>query len=242
MFEKIDLSVKLDPKEYAKLLPDIQLQLVRLQQEIRQHEIPVVIMYEGVDAGGKGGSIARIVEKMDPRGYTVWPIGVPTDIEKAHHYLWRFWHRLPGKGQIGIYDRSWYGRVLVERVEKLATTVEWERAYQEINDFERTLVDNGYVIVKFWMQISKAEQLKRFKEREADPFKNWKITPDDWRNRKKWDEYMKAAEDLFNQTSTEAAPWHIIPAECKRYARVVAARAVINAMQKAIDKAKESQS
>lgn len=239
MFEKIDDYPSMDTKEYTKTLSEIQLKLVRCQQEIRQFGIPVIIMYEGVDAGGKGGSILRIIEKLDPRGYTVWPIGVPTDVERDHHYLWRFWQRLPGKGYIGIFDRSWYGRVLVERVEKLAQPDEWKRAYQEINDFERTLRENGYVLLKFWMHISKDEQLKRFKERESDPFKNWKITPEDWRNREKWDHYSKAAEDMFEKTSTDMAPWHIIPADCKRYARVTTAKITLKAIKDAVESTKK---
>jgi polyphosphate kinase 2 (PPK2 family) len=235
MLDKIDLSIKLCEKDYNSQLPDIQLRLVRLQQQIHQAQIPVIIMYEGWDASGKGGSIMRITEKIDPRGYHVWPIGVPTDIELAHHYLWRFWTRMPAKGEIAIFDRSWYGRVLVERVDKLTPPDLWERAYSEINNFEKTLVENGAVMIKFWMHISKDEQLKRFKEREADPYKFWKITPDDWDDRAKWDEYVVAAEEMFKNTDTHHSPWHIIAAECKRYARVETCKIVAARLQKALD-------
>jgi len=208
------------------------LKLVKLQQAIRENNVPVLIAYEGWDASGKGGSILRITQRLDARGYRVHPIGPPTDEEKAHHYLWRFWTKTPCAGELCIFDRSWYGRVLVERVEKLTNKDDWHRAYREIMEFERTLVDSGLVIVKFWMQISKDEQLKRFKERESDPFKRWKITPDDWRNREKRKDYLEAAEDMFDKVSESYAPWHIIPAECKRYARIRTIETVIESIEK----------
>jgi polyphosphate kinase 2 (PPK2 family) len=236
MLEEVDLSLKLDNQDYEKKILDVQLKLVLLQQHLRQQEVPVCVMYEGWDASGKGGSILRITEKLDPRGFRVFPIGVPTDIEKRHHYLWRFWINLPPTGEIAIFDRSWYGRVLVERVEKFAKREEWQRAYDEINNFERSLVDNGTVLVKFWMHISKGEQKRRFEDREHDQFKEWKITPEDWRNRDKWDDYLKAAEDMFAKTSTDYAPWHIIPAEDKHYARVETANTVARAIETALKK------
>ena len=231
MLEKADLSLKLDREEYEKKLPGLQLKLLRLQQEIKEKKVPVLIAYEGWDASGKGGSILRITQTLDPRGYSVYPIGAPTDDEKAHHYLWRFWTRVPCSGEMVIFDRSWYGRVLVERVEKFTVQEDWSRAYREIMEFERTLVDSGMVVLKFWMHISKDEQLKRFKERESDPFKKWKITQDDWRNREKWDAYLEAAEDMFDKVSASAAPWHIVPAECKRYARINTIKTVIEAIE-----------
>jgi AMP-polyphosphate phosphotransferase len=234
VLEHVDLSQKLDRDEYDKQILEVQYKLVLLQQQMRTKGIPVCIMYEGWDASGKGGSILRITQKLDPRGIRVWPVGPPTDIEKQYHYLWRFWTRLPAKGEIGIFDRSWYGRVLVERVEKFATHDEWKRAYGEITDFERSLVANGTVLIKFWMQISQDEQLRRFKEREGDPFKEWKITPDDWRNRDKWDDYAKAAEDMFEKTDIPESPWHIIPAENKHFARVETAKIVAKRVEKAL--------
>lgn len=232
MLEQVDLSLEISKDDYEKKLPELQLKLVRLQQEIRKANIPLLIAYEGWDASGKGGSILRITEKLDPRGYSVHPIGAPTDEEKAHHYLWRFWTRIPCGGEICIFDRSWYGRVLVERVEKFTDKDDWRRAYQEIMDFEQTLVDSEMVVIKFWMHISKEEQLKRFKEREADPFKNWKICPDDWRNREKWDDYLEAAEDMFKKTADSPAPWHVISAENKRYARIATMETVIDSLKK----------
>ena len=234
MLEKIDLSLKLDRKEYEEKLAAIQLRLVRIEQQIREEGTSVVVMYEGWDASGKGGSILRITEKLDPRGYHVWPICAPNEIEKKYNYLWRFWTHMPAKGQIAIFDRSWYGRVLVERVEKLCCRDDWERAYDEINDFEEFLTDNGTVLIKFWMQISKDEQLRRFNEREADPYKQWKIGPEDWRNREKWDKYLDAAEDMLDRTDTKYAPWHIIPAENKHYARIETARIVADRIEKAL--------
>jgi AMP-polyphosphate phosphotransferase len=241
MLEAVDLSEKLSDDEYNKLMPPIQLRLVRLQQQVRAAGVPVIIMYEGWDAAGKGGSIRRITESLDARGLLVWPIGPPTDTEREHHYLWRFWTRLPAKGQIAIFDRSWYGRVLVERVEKLAKHEAWKRAYEEIRCFERTLVDDGAVLVKFWLHISPAEQLKRFKAREKDPYKSWKITPDDWEDRKRWDDYVKAAEDMFAETDTAECPWHLIAAENKCHARVETARIVADRLEQAVAKTHKSE-
>lgn len=235
MLEKVDLSLKMSRDESLKHLDDLQLKLLRLQQQIREKGIPILIIYEGWDASGKGGSILRITQKLDPRGVRVWPVGPPSELELKYHYMWRFWTKIPCKGEIGIFDRSWYGRVLVERVEKLAAPDVWKRGYGEICDFERSLVSNGTVLIKFWMHISKDEQLKRFKEREADPFKIWKITPDDWRNREKWDDYLKAAEDMFKKTEMCECPWHIIPAESKYYARVETARIVERRMKEALE-------
>jgi len=234
MLEKVDLSLTLDKDQYEREILEAQYKLVILQQQARQAGIPLAIMYEGWDAGGKGGSILRITQKLDPRGYRVWPVGAPNEVEREHDYLWRFWTRMPEKGGIAIFDRSWYGRVLVERVEGLAKPQEWKRAYDEIRHFEETLVDNGTVLIKFWMHISKDEQLRRFKEREADPFKQWKIGPDDWRNREKWDQYLTAAEEMFEKTDTKKCPWHIVAAESKHYARVKTATIVVKALEDAV--------
>ena len=238
MLETIDLSLKLGRDEYEEQLKDVQLQLLRLQLQMREHDIPMIILYEGWDAAGKGGSIMRITERLDPRGYQVQPIGPPNEVERQHHYLWRFWTRLPVKGSLAIFDRSWYGRVLVERVEKFCGKEEWRRAYREIREFERTLVDGGYTLVKFWLEISRDEQLKRFKEREDNPYKRWKIGPDDWRNREKWDDYLSAAEDMLAETHSEVSPWHLIAAENKHYARIRTARITAEAMERALERAK----
>ncbi len=238
MLEQIDLSLKLDHDAYTAQLPDIQLHLVKLQQKLRASERALVIAYEGWDASGKGGSILRITQALDPRGYVVWPIGAPNEVERQYHYLWRFWNRLPAHGHIAIFDRTWYGRVLVERVEKLTAPEAWRRGYREICDFERTLVHNGVIVIKFWLHISKGEQLKRFKERESNPFKRWKIGDDDWRNREKWDDYWRAAEEMIAETSIPESPWHVIPAESKHYARIETAKIVVNTLEQALEKKK----
>jgi polyphosphate kinase 2 (PPK2 family) len=197
-----------------------------------EQRVPVVIVYEGVDAGGKGGNIRRLVAEMDPRGYEVVPIGAPTPQELAHHYLWRFWKRLPKDGHFAIFDRSWYGRVLVERVEGFCEPEEWQRAYQEINEFEKTLRDHGTAIFKFWLHIDQDEQLNRFRRRQDRPDKRWKITEEDWRNREKWDQNLHAAADMIRRTNTEHAPWTIIESNDKRYARVKALRTVVLGLEK----------
>ena len=221
MLESIDLSKKFDSKkEYKKALKKEQLKLLQLQLTLKSYNIPCILAVEGWDAAGKGGAIKRITQRIDPRGYEVHAIGAPEMHEKRHHYLRRFWLRIPPKGKIGIFDRSWYGRVLVERVENLASKAEWQRAYEEINQFEKLLHDDHYIIIKLWFHISKDEQLKRFKEREENPFKRWKITDEDWRNREKWEQYEEAVEDMFQKTNTDFAPWHIVEGEYKWYARV----------------------
>ncbi|MHC4176403.1 MAG: polyphosphate kinase 2 family protein, partial [Planctomycetota bacterium] len=195
------------------------------------------IVYQGWDAGGKGGNIKRLTRGLDPRGYEVVPVGPPTDEEKARHYLWRFWKNVPKAGHITIFDRSWYGRVLVERVEGLCTEDQWRRAYREINEFERQLADFGTVIVKFWLHIDRDEQLRRFKARQQTPHKQWKISEEDWRNREKWDQYEAAVVDMLQQTSTTYAPWTILEANCKLHARIKALRTVAEALQSALKKA-----
>ncbi|WP_307256695.1 polyphosphate kinase 2 family protein [Oikeobacillus pervagus] len=209
-----------DKKTYKKRLKKYQLRLLRLQQILFQENIGVIFVMEGMDAAGKGGAIKRVTERLDPRGFRVQPISAPAPHEKRYHYLQRFWRKLPKYGQITIFDRSWYGRVLVERIEKFATEEEWQRAYQEINQFEKMCTDDRYIIAKFWFQIDQEEQLKRFKERENNPLKNWKITDEDWRNREKWDQYQAAAEEMFAKTDVPSSPWFIIEGNDKRYARV----------------------
>jgi polyphosphate kinase 2 (PPK2 family) len=205
-----------------------------LQRALSDSDRSVVIAYEGWDAGGKGGTIRRITESLDPRGYIVHPIAAPQGDERVKHYLWRFWTRLPRRGQIAIFDRTWYGRVLVERVEKFAAENEWRRAYREINQFEKTLSDNGVMLIKIWLHISKDEQLKRFKARQQDDYKKWKITDEDWRNRRKWTRYLAAAEEMFAETSSVEAPWHLIEANRKWYARVKVLSVVVDTMEKGL--------
>lgn len=221
MLESLDLTKKFELKEqYKEELKKYQLELLNLSMQLHFAGIPCLLVFEGWDAAGKGSAIKRTIDKIDPRSYEVHAISAPAPHEKRHHYLHRFWQRLPYKGKIGIFDRSWYGRVLVERVEGFATHDEWKRAYHEINQFEKWLTDDDYIVIKFWLHISKEEQLNRFNERMENPFKQWKITQEDWRNREKWEAYEKAAEEMFSKTSTSHAPWHLIEANYKWYARV----------------------
>lgn len=231
MLKDLDLSLDVGRKEFEKELAGYQVELVGLQRKIVDQGRRVVIGFEGWDAAGKGGAIKRLILYMDPRGYEVHPIGAPTEMELKHHYLRRFWQRLPARGKLTIFDRTWYGRVLVERVEGFASKGEWKRAYDEINDFERVLIDDGYMLMKFFLHISSKEQLRRFKDRQADPLKQWKITDDDWRNRKKRPQYLKAIEDMLARTHTENAPWTLVEADSKRYARLKVVRTVIGALR-----------
>jgi polyphosphate:AMP phosphotransferase len=228
---KVDLNLKLDKDEYKKRLREAQVELRQLQLKIYQAKIPVLVLFEGWDAAGKGGAIKRLTDILDPRSYKVNAFAAPTDEEKRYHYLWRFWRRLPGGGTIGIFDRSWYGRVLVERIEGFATEAEWRRAYQEINEFEAQLTNAGYVLVKFWMHISPDEQLKRFEERQHNPYKLYKLTPEDWRNRDKWNLSAVAINQAIARTSTPAAPWTVVAGNDKYYARVKVIETVIDAIK-----------
>lgn len=224
--EELDQNKSLEQDDYKKQLKKYQLELLNDQLLLAEKKRSVVIVVEGPDAAGKGGAIKRVVERLDPRLVRVYSIVKPTPEENQHHYMWRFWTKLPPRGHMGIFDRSWYGRVLVERVEKFCTEAEWKRAYREINDFEKQLTDDGVILLKFYLQIDKDEQLKRFKCREADPYKHWKISEEDWRNRRHWDQHNEAAEEMFEKTSNEAAPWIVIPANYKWYARVKMVRSV----------------
>jgi len=224
--DNLNQEVSLTPEDYKKQLKEYQLKLLEKQLILKERKSKVIIVMEGPDAAGKGGALKRLVERLDPRLVRVYSIIKPTPEEHQHHYMWRFWNKLPPYGQIGIFDRSWYGRVLVERVEGFATEVEWKRAYREINEFERLLTDDGNIVIKLYLHISKEEQLDRFRRREADPYKHWKINEEDWRNRKKWQEHNQAAEDMFELTSTGHSPWVIIPANYKWYARVKVAKTV----------------
>lgn len=232
--DELDQEKALTQDEYKKQLKKYQLELLNTQLILRESKRSVVIVLEGPDAAGKGGAIKRLVERLDPRLVRVYSIIKPTPEEYQHHYLWRFWNKLPPYGQMSIFDRSWYGRLLVERVEGFATTEEWKRAYREINEFEKMLSDDGAVIVKLYLHICKDEQLSRFKRREADPYKHWKINDEDWRNRKKWIEHNAAAEEMFEKTSSAHAPWVVIPANYKWYARVEVVKAVYKRIAKAI--------
>lgn len=229
-----DLSKTLSKADYKKKLESLQNRVQELHNEIYKERIPVVLAFEGWDAGGKGGAIKRLTEKMDPRGYAVNPTASPNDIEKAHHYLWRFWKEMPKDGHIAIFDRTWYGRVMVERIEGFATTEEWTRAYKEMNDMERQLANHGCIVIKFWMHIDKDEQERRFKERMTNPEKQWKITDEDWRNREKWEQYEKSVDEMLLRTSTSYAPWVVVEANSKYFARIKVLETVVEAMEKAL--------
>lgn len=234
LLDTVDLAKTASEKEYDAKLEHYQNELRDLEHEIYLKRIPVVILYEGWDAAGKGGNIKRITGNLDPRGYEVIPVGAPNDIEKAHHYLWRFWNHIPKAGHITIFDRTWYGRVLVERIEGFCGEQDWKKAYQEINEMEQHLANFGTVIVKFWLHISKEEQARRFEERENTPYKKWKITAEDYRNREKWEVYKAAVDDMLLKTSTTYAPWTIVESECKHYARLKALKTVIQAIRRAL--------
>jgi polyphosphate kinase 2 (PPK2 family) len=234
ILDRVDLSLKVPRDEYKKRLDELQDRLRQLEHQLYRARIPSVIVYEGWDAAGKGGNIRRLTRGLDPRGYEVVPIASPTDEELAHHYLWRFWRALPKAGHITIFDRSWYGRVLVERVEGLCTEEDWKRAYQEINEFELQLVEYGTVVVKFWLHIDQEEQLERLQARKETPHKRWKLTEDDWRNREKWSRYEVAVEEMLRRTSTTYAPWTILEANDKLHARIKALTTVADALTEAL--------
>ena len=228
---EVDLSLSLSRDEYKKQLRQEQIRLRELQVQIYKKQVPVMAVFEGWDAAGKGGAIKRLTDILDPRSYVVNAFAAPSSEELAHHYLWRFWRRLPAPGQFGICDRTWYGRVLVERVEGFATEPEWRRAYQEINEFEEQITSAGYVLVKFWLHISPEEQLERFNQRKQNPFKQYKLTEEDWRNREKYPYYYVAVNQMIERTTTPVAPWTIVSGNNKYYARVQVIQTVIQAIE-----------
>jgi polyphosphate kinase 2 (PPK2 family) len=236
ILRRVDLSLRLDARLYERKLKRLQARLHLLGLRAYQGKRPVVLVFEGWDAAGKGGAIQRVTEQLDPRSYTVHAIAAPSGDDKAHHYLYRFWRRLPPAGQFAIFDRSWYGRVLVERIEGFARPDEWQRAYAEINDFERQLVEFGTIICKFWLHITPDEQLRRFEERQNTPYKAWKLTDEDWRNREKWPQYEHAADEMLLRTATPAAPWTIIESEDKRYGRIKVLRTLVKRLEAELGK------
>ena len=235
MLESVDLSKALKRKQYRRKLTQLQTQVRALGFEVYRQQRPVVMVFEGWDAAGKGGAIKRLTARLDPRSYEVHAIAAPSGEDAVRHYLYRFWRRLPIVGEIGIFDRSWYGRVMVERIEGFCTTAEWQRAFGEINEFEKQLVDFGTIIFKFWVHISKEEQLDRFESRRTTPYKAWKLTEEDWRNREKWDQYAEAVEDMVTKTSTPYAPWTIVPGNDKKYARINVLETVVKQLSHELD-------
>lgn len=232
ILDTVDLSVSLAKTDYEKQLVRYQRKLSRLSRRARAKGVSTVLVFEGWDAAGKGGIVRRLTGAMDAEDYRVVPIAAPTEEERVHHYLWRFWRYLPRAGRMTIFDRSWYGRVLVERVEGFASRAEWMRAYTEINQFEEQLVEGGIVLAKFWLHIDPDEQLRRFKARELTPFKKYKITEEDYRNRERWNEYELAVNQMVERTSTELAPWHIVAANSKYHARIEVLRTVCRCIER----------
>jgi polyphosphate:AMP phosphotransferase len=234
LIDRIDLTQAIERHDYRERLKSLQAELNELTWIAYKQHVATVLVFEGVDAAGKGGAIRRVTQSVDSRLRAVIPVAAPTDEEKAHHYLWRFWRRIPRAGRMTIFDRSWYGRVLVERVEGFTSEATWSRAFLEINDFEEQLTEAGIVVQKFWLQISKEEQLARFKARENTPYKRYKITEEDWRNRDRWDDYRDAVNEMLARTSAQHAPWNLIAGNDKRFARIQVLETVTGALRDAI--------
>ena len=232
LFDKIDLGVSVDEDTYRKKLSTLQAQLNQLSHRVQKAGVPCVFVFEGVDAAGKGGAIRRLVAALPVQHTRVIPISAPNEAELARHYLWRFWTRLPDRGKTVIFDRSWYGRVLVERVEELAREHEWGRAYEEINEFEASLRDSNFVVCKFWLQIDADTQLSRFEARAQSPYKKYKLTEEDYRNREKWAEHQAAAQEMVALTSTNHAPWTLVAANNKRHARLRVLHTVVDRLDR----------
>jgi polyphosphate:AMP phosphotransferase len=220
VIKRVDTARTVSKEDYKTNLELLQGRLNRLQREAAAEGRALVLVFEGWDAAGKGGAIRRLVSALEPRAYRIYPIAAPTDEERAQHYLWRFWRHIPRAGRVAVFDRSWYGRVLVERIEGFATESEWKRAYAEINDFERQLTDHGAVVVKYWLHITREEQERRFNERARSPYKSWKLSAEDWRNRARWKDYEVAVNEMVARTSTPVAPWHLVAANDKNAARL----------------------
>jgi polyphosphate kinase 2 (PPK2 family) len=234
LLSELDLTLSIDKKRYEDKLPAVQARLNTLVRKLGKKRRSLILVFEGPDAAGKGGAIRRVTQAMDAGSYDVTSIAAPTDEERARPYLWRFWRALPRAGKVTIYDRSWYGRVLVERIEGFCAPEDWQRAYSEINAFEEQLHEAGAVILKFWLHISQDEQLRRFKDRQLTPYKQYKITEEDWRNREKWDAYLQAACEMFEKTGTQLAPWRIVEANDKLHARLKVMRSLNEALEEAL--------
>jgi polyphosphate:AMP phosphotransferase len=231
ILNRLDLTLAFDPQQYDEKLLKYQGELNQLTRRLYREQRSMILVFEGPDAAGKGGTIRRLTQAMDARNYQVISVAAPTEEERAHPYLWRFWGHLPRAGRVTIYDRSWYGRVLVERIEGFCTPADWQRAYAEINAFEEQLTDFGTILLKFWLAIGPEEQLVRFQDRETTPYKQYKITEEDWRNRAKWDSYEAAACDMIEKTSAESAPWVLVEANNKEWARIKVLRTIVRRLK-----------
>jgi polyphosphate kinase 2 (PPK2 family) len=231
MLDKIDLNRKVPKKEYKKLMPALRNRLYDLQKASWDAGVPVIILFEGWDAAGKGTSIQYLTRRLDPRGFKLYPIRPTRTYEKKRPWLWRFWLKIPGRGEWAIFDRSWYGRVLVERVEQLISDAEWRRAYRDIVDFERTLADDGYLILKFFLHISKEEQRKRFDALTADPLMAWKVEPEDWERHNQYDEWLQIYEEMFERTDTEWGVWTIVESTDRNFTRIKIFQTIINTLE-----------
>jgi polyphosphate kinase 2 (PPK2 family) len=227
-------ALRIDESDYQERLKKLQHRLSLVQQAYLTQKRNAVLVFEGVDAAGKGGLIRRLAWALDPRGFRVWPIAAPTELERKEHYLQRFWNKLPPRGTIAAFDRSWYGRVLVERVERLTPKPDWSRAYREIREFERTLSDNGCRVIKTFLHIDQNEQAKRFRDRLKDPDKRWKLSFEDFRNREHWNHYIRAFEDMFAETSTPYAPWKVVANNNKHAARLEAIEDIVEKLGRGI--------
>jgi len=231
MLEKIDLNKKISKKEYKKIFPRLRMKLYALQKASWDAEIPVIILFEGWDAAGKGTSIQNLTSKLDPRGFKLYPVRAARTYESKRPWLWRFWLKIPGKGEWAIFDRSWYGRTLVERIEGLISERSWRRAYRDIVNFERTLADEGYLIIKFFLHISREEQKRRFDKLIADPLRAWQVLSEDWEHHKEYDEWRLAYEETFERTETESGPWTIVEATNRRYTNVKIFETLTNSLE-----------
>ena len=234
MLEKIDLNRKLSKKEYREAMPRLQRRLYDLEKACWDAKIPSIILFEGWDASGKGTSINLLTSRLDPRGFKLYPIQAPRTFETHMPWLWRFWLKTPNYGEMAIFDRSWYGRLLVERVEGLTPEAEWRKGYRDISDFERTLADDGTVILKFFFHISKEEQERRFRRLEKDPLERWHVQPEDWEHHRKYDQYLRATEEMLERTDTEWGPWTIVEATDRRWARARIFRTIIRRLEEAL--------
>ena len=235
IFDKLDMTQTLKKRDYKKQREKLQAKLGELGREAYERGVSTVLVFEGADAAGKGGAIRRTVWSLDARAYRVYQFAAPTQEEQAHHYLWRFWRKLPAAGRVSLFDRSWYGRVLVERAEGFATEEEWRRAYNEINDFERQIVDRGVLLLKFWLTISKDEQLDRFNQRAESPYKHWKLNEEDWRNREQWETYLQLGHDVIQFTSTNTAPWVLVEGNDKHFARIKVLETLVEHLGKRLE-------